>query len=147
MTDGLLIYGEKLRISSYIRKHFLLYDFAPDPIWMSLYMRKVLFSFLSVYIFLGFTWKNSIVDLVWDGDDGAALRRLLCCEDHDPVAGGEGGDGGRVAAQHGGRLRAEDAQVEVRPRLVGQVVVRPRGADQGRHLLHELYLRLQGLVP
>ncbi len=27
-----------LRISSYIRKPFLIYDFAPDPIWISLYM-------------------------------------------------------------------------------------------------------------
>ncbi len=104
-----------------------------------------------LHIIFGFSWKHSIeivftVDLVWDGDDSAALGRLLC-DDHDPVTGGEGGDGGRVAAQHGGRLSAEDPQVEVRPRLVGQVVVRPRGADQGRHLLHELHLRLQGLVP
>jgi hypothetical protein len=35
--------------TSYIRKPFLIYDFAPDPIWISLHMRKVLFSFLSVY--------------------------------------------------------------------------------------------------
>ncbi len=41
--------GKNLRISSYIRKPFLIYDFAPAPIWISLYMRKVLFSFLSVY--------------------------------------------------------------------------------------------------
>ncbi len=40
-----------LRISLYIRKPFLIYDFAPDPIWISLYMRKSLFSFLSVYGF------------------------------------------------------------------------------------------------
>ncbi len=38
-----------LRISSYIRKPFLIYDFAPDPIWTSLYMRKIFFSFLSVW--------------------------------------------------------------------------------------------------
>ncbi len=38
-----------LRISSHIRKPFRIYDFAPDPIlWISLYMRKILFSFLSV---------------------------------------------------------------------------------------------------
>ncbi len=37
-----------LRISSYIRKPFLIYDFATDPIWISLYMRKISFSFLSV---------------------------------------------------------------------------------------------------
>ena len=33
MTNGLLIYGEKyLRISSYIRKLFLIYDFATAPL-------------------------------------------------------------------------------------------------------------------
>ncbi len=34
-----------LRISSYIRKPFLIYDFATDPIWISLYMRKISFLF------------------------------------------------------------------------------------------------------
>ncbi len=48
MTNGLLVYGENLRISSYIRKLLVIYDFAPDPIWISLYMKKILFSFLSV---------------------------------------------------------------------------------------------------
>ncbi len=37
-----------LRISSYIRKPFLMYDFATDPIWISLSMRKTSISFLSV---------------------------------------------------------------------------------------------------
>jgi hypothetical protein len=32
MTNGLLIYGEYLRISSYIRKPFLIYDFATAPL-------------------------------------------------------------------------------------------------------------------
>jgi hypothetical protein len=33
MTNGLLIYGEKyFRISSYIRKPFLIYDFATAPL-------------------------------------------------------------------------------------------------------------------
>ncbi len=41
--------GKNLRISSFIREPFLIYDFAPDPIWISLYMKKILFSFLSVY--------------------------------------------------------------------------------------------------
>jgi hypothetical protein len=36
------------RPSSYIKKPFLIYDFETDPIWISLYMRKILFSFLSV---------------------------------------------------------------------------------------------------
>jgi hypothetical protein len=39
---------KNLRISSFIRKPFLIYDFAPNPIWISLYLRKILFSFLSV---------------------------------------------------------------------------------------------------
>ncbi len=34
-----------LHIFSYIRKFFLIYDFATAPIWISLYMRKILFSF------------------------------------------------------------------------------------------------------
>ncbi len=38
-----------LCIFSYIRKPLLMYDFAPDPIWISLRMRKILFTFLSVY--------------------------------------------------------------------------------------------------
>ncbi len=40
--------GKYLRISSYIRKLFLIYDFATAPLWISLYMRKFWFSFLSV---------------------------------------------------------------------------------------------------
>jgi hypothetical protein len=40
-TNGLLIY-------SYIRKPFLIYDLATVPLWISLYMRKIWFSFLSV---------------------------------------------------------------------------------------------------
>ncbi len=34
-----------LRISSYIRKPFLIYDFATDPIWIFLYMRTILYLF------------------------------------------------------------------------------------------------------
>ncbi len=41
--------GKYLRISSYIMKHFLIYDFATVPLWISLHMKKILFSFLSVY--------------------------------------------------------------------------------------------------
>ncbi len=41
--------GKYLRISSYIRMPFLIYDFATAPFWISLYMRKILFSFLSVW--------------------------------------------------------------------------------------------------
>ncbi len=41
--------GKYLRISSYIRKPFLIYDFATALLWISLYMSKIWFSFLSVY--------------------------------------------------------------------------------------------------
>ncbi len=39
-----------LRISSYIRKPFLIYDFATDPIWISIYCRWGKFSFLFVSV-------------------------------------------------------------------------------------------------
>jgi hypothetical protein len=49
MNNGHLIYGENLRISSYIRKSFLIYDFAPDPTWISLcMMESFVFFFISV---------------------------------------------------------------------------------------------------
>ena len=42
--------GKYLRISSYIRKPFLIiYDFAAATLWISLCLRKIVFSFLSVY--------------------------------------------------------------------------------------------------
>ncbi len=37
--------GENLCISSYIRKPFLIYDFATAPLWISLYIYKIRFSF------------------------------------------------------------------------------------------------------
>ncbi len=37
--------GKYLRIFSYIRKPFLIYDFATAPLWISLYVRKILFHF------------------------------------------------------------------------------------------------------
>ncbi len=40
--------GKYFCISSYIRKPFLIYVFATAPLWISLYMRKIWFSFLSV---------------------------------------------------------------------------------------------------
>ncbi len=52
MTNGLLIYEE-------IFAHFLIYDFATAPLWISFYMRKTLFSFLSVY-----KMKQSFVVLI-----------------------------------------------------------------------------------
>ncbi len=52
MTNGLLIYsmGKYLRISSYIRKPFLIYDFATAPLRISLYVyeENLIFFFISV---------------------------------------------------------------------------------------------------
>ncbi len=43
-------YGEiRNYLTTYTRRPFLIYDFATDPIWSSLYMRKIFFSFLSVW--------------------------------------------------------------------------------------------------
>jgi hypothetical protein len=47
-----------LRISSYIRKPFLIYDFATAPLWISLYIRKIWFSFSSVWHWIH-NWANS----------------------------------------------------------------------------------------
>ncbi len=58
MTNDLLIMGKYLRISSYIRKPFLIYDFAAAPLSSSLYMRKILFSFLSVHKAGHWQWKK-----------------------------------------------------------------------------------------
>jgi len=41
MRDGFLIYEE-------MRKYLVVGDCATAPFWISLYMRKILFSFLSV---------------------------------------------------------------------------------------------------
>ncbi len=54
--------GKYLRISSYIRKPFLIYDFATAPLWISLYMRKLWFSFLSVYKWKA-QWKSAKGDM------------------------------------------------------------------------------------
>ncbi len=50
MASSYTCINKYLRFSSYIRKPFLIYDFATAPIWISLYMRKIFFSFLSVRI-------------------------------------------------------------------------------------------------
>ncbi len=41
--------GKYMRISLYSRKPFLINDFTTAPFWISFYIRKVLFYFLSVY--------------------------------------------------------------------------------------------------
>jgi hypothetical protein len=50
--------GKYLRVSSYIRKHCLIYDFATAPLWISLYMRKIWLSF-----FISVTWCRKRVSL------------------------------------------------------------------------------------
>jgi hypothetical protein len=53
--------AEYLHTSSYIRKPFLIYDFATDLIWISLYMRKISFSFvISVDLRLPCTYKRGM---------------------------------------------------------------------------------------
>jgi hypothetical protein len=47
-----------LRISSYIRKPSLIYDFATAPFWITLYMRKIRFSFLSQCSSFCFLWET-----------------------------------------------------------------------------------------
>ena len=58
--------GKYLRISSYIRKPFLIYDFATAPFRISLYMRKILFSFLSVQEPSTFSWRAKFCP--WDSN-------------------------------------------------------------------------------
>jgi hypothetical protein len=50
ITNGLLNNGDRFTNSSYIRRPFLIYDFAPRSHlnFLILYMRKILFSFLLV---------------------------------------------------------------------------------------------------
>ena len=49
MRKGFLIYEEMRKYYLYLRRPFIIYDFATASFWISLYMRKILFSFLSVY--------------------------------------------------------------------------------------------------
>ncbi len=47
IRKGFLIYEEmrKYLVIQYIRKPLVIYDFANSPFWISLYMRKIVFSF------------------------------------------------------------------------------------------------------
>ncbi len=60
MTNGLLItyLGKYLRISSHIRKPFLIYNFATAPLWISLHTREIWFSFLSVRCVSSLPWPD-----------------------------------------------------------------------------------------
>jgi hypothetical protein len=48
MRKGFLIYEKCENISPYMRRPLVVYDFASAPLWISLYIRKIGFSFLSV---------------------------------------------------------------------------------------------------
>jgi hypothetical protein len=48
MTNGPSYMGKYVRISSFIRKPFIIYDFATAPFLISLYVRNIFFSFLSL---------------------------------------------------------------------------------------------------
>jgi hypothetical protein len=48
MRKGLLIY-EEMRKYLAVRRPLVIYDFTAVPLWISLYKRKILFSFLSEY--------------------------------------------------------------------------------------------------
>ncbi len=45
-------------IWSYLRRPLLIYDFATAPVWFALYIWKISFSFLSVYIYK--SWAQSV---------------------------------------------------------------------------------------
>jgi hypothetical protein len=54
MRKGFLIYEESRKYFPIycMRRPFVIFDFATAPLWISLYMRKILFYFLSVYLWL-----------------------------------------------------------------------------------------------
>ncbi len=47
---GFLIYEKQNKYLTMRRPLLVIYDFAIDPFWIYLYMRKILFSFLSVFL-------------------------------------------------------------------------------------------------
>ena len=53
-------------ISPYMRRPLVIYDFATAPFWISLYMRKILFYFLSVYwiLYKRFFWFRRYIPTV-----------------------------------------------------------------------------------
>ncbi len=50
MGKRFLIYEEMRKYIVIYEEALIIYDFATAPFWISLYMRKILFSFLSVHI-------------------------------------------------------------------------------------------------
>ncbi len=52
-----------------MRRPLVIYDFATAPFWISIYLRKILFSFLSVYYYK--IWGNIAIFIIY-------LSRVLC---------------------------------------------------------------------
>ncbi len=80
MTNGLLIYWEYLRISSYIRKPFLIYDFATAPLWISLYVYEenfINFIFFVSYRRLSPQFQFSLSAVILGIYVGVC--KILCC--------------------------------------------------------------------
>ncbi len=66
-----LYMGKYFRISSYIGKPFLIYDFATAPLWISLYMgKKLIFFFISARLddWLQMSWISQTVQFYFYAD-------------------------------------------------------------------------------
>ncbi len=78
MTNGLhksTYLVKYLRVSSDVRKPFLIHDFATAPIRISLYMRKISFSFLSVW---KWGWARNYFSPCWLGrGSGGSICRVV----------------------------------------------------------------------
>ncbi len=59
--------GKYLPISSYIRKLFLIYDFATAPTWISLYIFKIWFSFFCAHGAPNKLWRSNSIFNLWSG--------------------------------------------------------------------------------
>jgi hypothetical protein len=59
MRKGFLIEEMHKYLVIFMRRPLVIYDFATAPIWIYSYMRKILFSFLSVYgtVFFSRGWS------------------------------------------------------------------------------------------
>jgi len=76
MRKSFLIYEE-------MRKYFPIYDFATASFWISSYMSKIWFSFLSVYVVplgIPYTWWSVMVCCWKHGYIADAWESALICE-------------------------------------------------------------------
>ncbi len=74
--------GKYMRISSYIRKPFLIYDCATAPLWISLYMRKIWLSFYQCKLPACIPRPTLQYITVWkvEGGGGVASDLSICRE-------------------------------------------------------------------